>query len=81
MALSAAGQQFIIDQESEWIDSSLGSIDLSAFPNLQAQPNTESHDAQGIAQLRYISFRRFMIRVNRVEIIKAQAIGEFARRL
>ena len=38
MALSAAEQQFIIDKESEWIDSSFGSIDLSAFPNLQARP-------------------------------------------
>lgn len=44
MALSAAEQQFIIDKESEWIDSRFGSIDLSAFPNFQAQPPAESHD-------------------------------------
>jgi hypothetical protein len=44
MAPSAAEQQFISDKESEWIDSSFGSIDLLAFPNFQAQPAAESHD-------------------------------------
>ena len=52
MAQSAAEQQFIIDKASEWIDSSFRSIDLSAFPNLQARPPAESHDERFAKQAR-----------------------------
>lgn len=45
MALSAAEQRRIIEQESAWIDDgSFGRLDLSAFPALQPPPPPEQHD-------------------------------------
>ncbi|MGA7401144.1 MAG: hypothetical protein WBW38_14050 [Candidatus Sulfotelmatobacter sp.] len=44
MALSAADQQRIIEQESAWTDNAFGQVDLSAFPALNELPKEETHD-------------------------------------
>ena len=43
MTLSASDQRRIIDQESAWVDTAFGGIDLSQFPQLQSPP-PESRD-------------------------------------
>jgi hypothetical protein len=44
MALSEQDQRRIIEQESTWLDDGFASLDLSAFPNLQAPPPPPVHD-------------------------------------
>lgn len=44
MTLKPSDQQRIIANESAWVDSSFGGLDLSQFPDLNTPPPTDTHD-------------------------------------
>ena len=43
MPLSKKEQERIVSQESAWVDSAFGGLDLSQFPDLQSQPPADKH--------------------------------------
>ena len=58
MGLTPQQQQRIIEQESAWIDSSFGGIDLSAYPALNPLPDDDFHDPRFARDYRDTPFSR-----------------------
>src|SRR5215831_3145779 len=58
MGLTPEQQHRIIEQESAWIDSSLGGIDLSAYPALNPLPDDDFHDPRFATDYRDTPFSR-----------------------
>ena len=58
MGLTPQQQQRIIEQESAWIDSSFGGIDLSAYPALNPLPDNDFHDPRFARDYRDTPFSR-----------------------
>ena len=58
MGLTPHQQKRIIEQESAWIDSAFGGLDLSAYPVLNPVPNEDFHDPRFARDYRDTPFSR-----------------------
>lgn len=58
MGITPQQQQRIIEQESAWIDSSFGGIDLSGYPALNPLPKEDFHDPRFARDYRDTPFSR-----------------------